>query len=252
MREHWKIPPVLLPGMILAVVASACQKQQQAQPSAAIHGDPISAALSTNVAVESQPSNKRKHPKPASFQKRMVEYQVSLAEGASPEPISPFNPKPARIFSQAQLDAMSDDSVPTNYQRISFSALAGFPFAVTAPMADGAANPAAASAATRSQIPEAIRSLDNHSVAIRGFLLPLKMDNGLAVEFLLMRNQGLCCFGTVPKINEWIAVRVLGRGVKPVMDQPITVMGTLNVGDLRENGYLVGLYKLDAEKISGP
>ncbi len=232
--------------MILAVAAAACQKQQQAQPSPAIHGDPI------NATAESQPSSKRKHAKPVSFQKRMVEYQVSLEEGASPEPISPFNPKPARVFTQAELEAMSDDSVPPNYQRLSFNALSGFPFAVTAQMADGAANPAAASAATRSQIPAAVRSLDNHSVAIRGFLLPLRMDNGLTVEFLLLRNQGMCCFGTVPKVNEWIAVRVLGRGVKPIMDQPITVMGTFYVGDIRENGYLVGLYKMDAEKIIGP
>ncbi len=118
-------------------------------------------------------------------------------------------------------------------------------------MADGTANPALASALTEAQIPATIKAFDNKTVAIRGFLLPLKMDEGLAIEFLLMRDQNLCCFGAVPKINEWIHVRT-EKGVKPVMDQPITVLGRLRVGEIRENGCLTGLFQLEAEKIYGP
>ena len=36
------------------------------------------------------------------------------------------------------------------------------------------------------------------------------------------------------------------------MDQPITVMGRLHVGEIREQGYLVGLYQLDAEQVLLP
>ena len=114
-------------------------------------------------------------------------------------------------------------------------------------MADGSNNLAAASLHT-GRIPRLL-ALDHRLVAIRGFLLPLKMNNGLAFKFLLMRNQNMYCFGSVPKVNEWIAVRTTNEGVKPVMDQPVTVLGSLGVGDLRENGYLVGIYQIEAQQV---
>ena len=102
------------------------------------------------------------------------------------------------------------------------------------------------------QIPESIKSLDKKSVAIRGFMLPLKVENGLVTELLVMRDQSMCCFGTVPKINEWISIRMAGEGVQPIMDQAITLMGQLKVGEVLENDYLVGIYEMDGEKMIGP
>ncbi len=59
----------------------------------------------------------------------------------------------------------------------------------------------------------------------------------------------MCCFGSVPKINEWICVEPGGEGVKPIMDQPITIMGKLRVGEIRENGFLIGIYKMQAARV---
>jgi hypothetical protein len=42
-----------------------------------------------------------------------------------------------------------------------------------------------------------------------------------------------------------------GKGVKPIMDQPIAVIGTLHVGPTQENGLLTGIYTLDGEKAVG-
>ena len=47
----------------------------------------------------------------------------------------------------------------------------------------------------------------------------------------------------------WIDVRTSGKGVKPLMDDLITVCGTFHLTAIRENGYLTGLYKMDYEKI---
>jgi hypothetical protein len=49
--------------------------------------------------------------------------------------------------------------------------------------------------------------------------------------------------------NEWVSVRMTKSGVKPVMDQPVKLYGKLRVGEMRENGYLVGIYALDGEKM---
>jgi hypothetical protein len=75
------------------------------------------------------------------------------------------------------------------------------------------------------------------------------MNDSLAVEFLLMRNQSMCCYGVPPKVNEWITVHLGGKGVKPVMDQPIAVAGVLHVGPIEENGCLAGIYSLDGEQV---
>ena len=181
----------------------------------------------------------------------MVEFQVSQAEGTNTN--GGFGGSPAKvIFSPAQLAALSGPSLPLGCEDLEFTKLSGFPFEVTRQMADGSKDLAAATAATRAKIPKSVQALDNRFVAIRGFLLPLRMNNGLAIEFLLMRNQNMCCFGSVPKVNEWICVQPAGEGVKPAMDQPITVLGKLRVGEIRENGYLVGIYRIDGAKVYAP
>jgi hypothetical protein len=83
-------------------------------------------------------------------------------------------------------------------------------------------------------------------------MLPLKVEGGLVTEMLIMRDQSMCCYGAVPKINEWVSVKMSSKGVKPVMDQPVTFFGKLKIGAIRENGYLVGIYAMDGEKIEGP
>ena len=227
---------------------------RHSKTASAVRGEPITPLAQTNspissAAAEPRPQ-KKKFPKPASFQHRMVEFHVRQSDATKAGEGQTFGGNPAKVvFSPAQLAALPETPLPPGYQRIGFDTLSAFPFEVTAEMAEGSNNLAIASAVTRAKIPAAVLALDRHLVAVRGFLLPLKMNNGLAFEFLLMRNQNMCCFGSVPKVNEWIAVRTKNEGVKPVMDQPLTVLGTLRVGDLRENGYLVGIYQIEAEQV---
>ena len=44
---------------------------------------------------------------------------------------------------------------------------------------------------------------------------------------------------------------MIGAGVKPLMDVPITFEGKLRVGEMYENGYLTGVYLLEGEKLVG-
>ena len=104
----------------------------------------------------------------------------------------------------------------------------------------------------KEQIPANVKAFDKQRVALKGFMLPLKVEGGLITELLIMRDQSMCCYGTVPKINEWVSVKMTGKGVKPIMDQAVTLYGKLHVGEIRENGYLVGIYQMDGEKVAGP
>ena len=101
-------------------------------------------------------------------------------------------------------------------------------------------------------IPDFIKSLDNRKIAIQGFMLPLKLENARATEFLIMKSRSMCCYGIPLRINEWVHVRMKGDGVKSIMDVPLTVYGTLHVGEIDKNGRISSIYQLDGEKMDEP
>jgi len=132
-----------------------------------------------------------------------------------------------------------------SYEKVGFDRLASYTF--TPPDADPA-KPDQPPPSGASQIPDKIKALDQQKVAVTGFMLPVKMDGGLVKEFLLVKDPMMCCYGVMPKLNEWIVVKMVGPGVKPLMDIPITFEGKLRVGEMYENGYLTGLYLLEADR----
>ncbi len=190
--------------------------------------------------------------------------------GAVPrgKPIKPLTPEPkapaASTTNAATGTAKPDGTqgaVSTNaptakpgFASVGFDVLATFKYEVPedAPAAKTAGAAAATTADPDTQIPATVKAYSGKKVAVKGFMLPLKVEGGLVTELLLMRDQSMCCFGTVPKINEWIAVKMTSSGIKPVMDQAVTLYGTLKVGAMRENGYLVGIYQMDGDTVDGP
>jgi len=249
------------------IFAASCRQNQsdlaqREAPRQGIRGELIDMAPAAPAAPPPQTSTntppKNRHPKPPSVQRRMV--QAELVMSAQSNYDSAALPSgtagTAADLAKTNLPSVTSLAGPAmsvpGYENVTFDILSGFDFTLTQEVAGGAAGPDETAAKARAQIPAKVQSLDGKDVVIQGFLLPVLMNNGLAVEFLLMRNQSMCCYGVPPKINEWITVRVTGRGIKPVMDQPITVAGTLHVGPIEENGSLAGIYSLDATKVLAP
>jgi len=112
------------------------------------------------------------------------------------------------------------------------------------------AEEAAKAAAAEAQIPAKVREFNDKKVLVTGFMLPVKMSDGLVTEFLLVKDPMMCCYGVMPKINEWVVVKMTGTGVKPLMDIPITFDGKLKVGEMYENGYLTGVYLLEGDRMA--
>ena len=190
--------------------------------------------------------------------RQMVEAQIVRGKGI----------KPATSLSSALGPPLAETNVPSaapkrllpevtvsngeKYANLSFVQLASFPFEVTPEIADANSDPATASARTRAQLPELIKALNEKAVALTGFMLPTRTQDGLASEFLLLRNQSACCYGTMPRINEWVIVEASGKGVKSVMDVPVTALGKFHVGEQRDNGHLLGIYRLDCDRLIIP
>ena len=187
--------------------------------------------------------NKSPTPEPPAVEIRGEAIQPLAMKTNAPATVQPPPPTKGTNAPAPKTEEKIGEYIVTGFDR-----LASFNYDVP----DAPATNAAKQAELKAQIPAPVKSLDKRKVAVKGYMLPLKVEGGLITELLIMRDQSMCCFGTVPKINEWVSVKMVGKGVKPVMDEPITIFGTLMVGEVFENGYLVGLYEMDGERLGGP
>lgn len=165
-------------------------------------------------------------------------------------------PIAAAVITNAPAPAMTNTAPRTekigDYHVVGFDKLSGYNFEVSDDLLAPTTNNAAMLQRVDSQIPASVKAFNEKPIALTGFMLPLKVEGGLVTELLIMRDQSMCCYGVQPKINEWVSVKMSKMGVKPIMDQPVTLFGKLHVGEMRENGYLVGIYSLDGEKMQAP
>jgi hypothetical protein len=151
-------------------------------------------------------------------------------------------PAPAKA---ASMPASNDRS---KVEPVEFAKLAGFDYLVPD---TPDTNQVAGSDTADKQIPADVKALNKKQVSVVGYLLPLKEEKGKASEFLLMRTQSSCCFGIAPGLTEVITVKAAGQGVPAIMDQLVEIQGTLQVGTVREDGYIVGVYRMDDGKFMG-
>ena len=204
--------------LVTAALVAGCGRKPAAEVVAPeIRGEPI-APLAAKVSAPAAGSSN------------------SLAAG-----VTPANPKPE-----------TRNSEPA-FALAGFDILSGYNIEISDELLGPVTNNLAeVSAKTEALIPAKVKALDKKSVALKGFMLPLKVEGGLVTEMLIMKDQSMCCYGTVPKIHEWVSVKMAEKGVKPLMDQAVTLYGKLHVGEMRENGYLTGIYSMDGEKMAAP
>jgi len=151
---------------------------------------------------------------------------------------------PLAVLGETAQPAIPAPEVEDGYLKLGFDRLSGYKF--VAPEYDPVANPKTPPPTGEEQIPAVVKSWDGKKAIITGFMLPTKLDNGRAVEFLLMANQMACCYGTIPNMNDWVVVRI-PKGVPVIQDVPISFRGQFRVRASFESGYMTGIYSLEAE-----
>ena len=104
------------------------------------------------------------------------------------------------------------------------------------------------------QIPATVRAFDGKKVAVQGFMIPITLERGATKEFLIARDRICCPYGAnVPRMNEWISVKMSdNRTTRYIADQPVTISGTLHVGEEIVNGEVMSVYRMDADDLAGP
>lgn len=98
-------------------------------------------------------------------------------------------------------------------------------------------------------LPEPIFKLDQKSISITGYMMPIKSDGQIVQEFLLVPNTMACCFGVMPSYNEFIYVKMTGPGALAVDNVPITLYGKLSIEETWENGFFSHLYHIRGQKV---
>lgn len=134
---------------------------------------------------------------------------------------------------------------------IGFDKLAMFEYTIV-DAATGASEEEIEAARKRDQIPDWVRIYDGKRVALTGFLMPLKMENGLCTKLIMMRDITTCCYGNVPNMNEYVIVTMKGPGIKPIQDVPVVITGIFHIEEKYEGGYLSSIFQMDGEKFLGP
>jgi hypothetical protein len=89
----------------------------------------------------------------------------------------------------AYLSAVYAAELPEGFSRLTFASLQPLP-----------GDPADA-------IPDSAREMDGRDVLLKGYMYPGKQQTGIS-QFLLVRDQGDCCFGGNPKITDRVLVQL--------------------------------------------
>ncbi len=102
-------------------------------------------------------------------------------------------------------------------------------------------------------IPAEVLALKGKPVAVKGFMVPIKVEDGVVKTFLLVKNQMLCCYGQMPRLNDWVYIKMKeGATADFFKDIEVTVYGTLDVGEEKEKGIVLSIYRMEADRMEGP
>jgi hypothetical protein len=95
------------------------------------------------------------------------------------------------------------------------------------------------------RVPEALEAVDGQRVTMVGFLMPLYEFDDME-QFLLVGSHWSCCFGIPPGMNGAVNVTLeKGHAGMPNTMEPLKVVGTFRVKEVKEEGWLVSIYSLD-------
>lgn len=100
----------------------------------------------------------------------------------------------------------------------------------------------------KTPIPEKILQLDGQWIEITGFIGP-NNETSLMTHFILIQSLWNCCFGQAPALNHFMDVTVAPSKVVEFYPDPVTIIGKFSVGEKREEGYLVSLYRIEAYNV---
>ena len=158
--------------------------------------------------------------------------------------------------SEPEAPAATEKGLPDGVQAISFKSLSLLDADVDG-LLDLIFNPIeeeGAEAKTDFEFPESAQSLDGKRVAIVGYMIPLDWVQGedRITSFMLVRDFAQCCFGGMPRPDEWIdVITPLGESAGFFAYRPVRVIGKMRVGlDRPADAIVASVYQMVATDVT--
>lgn len=103
------------------------------------------------------------------------------------------------------------------------------------------------------RFPERARTQQGEDKAIVGYMIALEMKprSRDVLEFMLVKDLLSCCYGQLPRPDEWVYVKMKNdEAVKYHTYRPIVVRGDFKVGRIDDElGYSWGVYEMEADSV---
>jgi hypothetical protein len=97
-------------------------------------------------------------------------------------------------------------------------------------------------------IPDDVKRLEGCHIRTHGYMIPLDQAESIT-EFALVPSLFACCFGQPPQIQHTIVVHCpKGKAVSYFGDE-LAVEGTLHVEEIRDGGFIVSIFQIDASSV---
>jgi hypothetical protein len=97
-------------------------------------------------------------------------------------------------------------------------------------------------------IPDEVKALDGKYIELTGFMMPINETENIT-KFIVVNALWGCCFGQAPAVNHVIIVTMEPGKAIDFYPDPITVTGRFSVGETREEGYLVSIFRMQGTKV---
>jgi hypothetical protein len=119
--------------------------------------------------------------------------------------------------------------MPDGYEAISWATLGGFTYE------EGM------------KLPDPVLAMKGKKVGVTGYMMTLEEVEDIH-EFLLVESLWSCCFGVPPEVHQVLIVTIPGDPGIEYTASPLLILGTLDVGEEVEDGFVTSLYRLSAEE----
>lgn len=97
-------------------------------------------------------------------------------------------------------------------------------------------------------IPDDVKRLDGSILRLTGFMIPMDQADNIT-KFALVPDLFACCFGQPPQIQHSVTVVCpKGKAVNYSPDE-IVVEGKLKVQEKKEDGFILGIFELEARSV---
>ncbi len=125
---------------------------------------------------------------------------------------------------------------------VSFSILSNFPYELPDPLAGPVV-------ATPNVIPQNVMAYNRKPITVRGFILPLDLDEKGVSQFILTASYDMCYFGAPIQMNEWVMVKMKNGQRVPFSHYPVYVSGAFEVGEDKKDGRVQSLYRIAGDSM---